>query len=274
MHRGLHGSLIGTVAALSLGGCMQMTRHSNTLVFGTNTSFGVTVGADATSTPSISVGFKRQEAVVMPLVANVKEENGIQVPCVVGPANVRQAGLVEGDGTAALVSAHTHPCLLVGRDESGSLDAYSVLASFGTKYDARTGGVGGSIAQYFATGVAAQRLASSGGAAVATGEAARTSADPANARLRTALEEANAGELARAATRKSIVDELAVAVAALAPAALDAKITAVDARFGTRLKPACPDLAQCEAQVRAQGGGLRGLLPDSLQAVTTLIKEK
>lgn len=154
---------IAILGSLSLGGCMQMTRHSNTLVFGTNTSFGIVVGTDATSAPSIAVGFKRQEAVVMPLIANVNSNGELLSPCLIGPA--------QGDphGAAPIGTAATHPCLLVGRDGDGKTDAYSVLASFGTKYDAGNQGVGGSIAQYFATGVAAQHLALNGGAAVATG---------------------------------------------------------------------------------------------------------
>jgi hypothetical protein len=96
----------------------------------------------------------------------------------------------------------------VATDEKGNLrDAYSVLASFGADFSAGTSGnvgtpsgnpsapanvtnspsgqaqaqASGGLAQYFATGAAAQILARTGGAAVvATGEAAKASAQSAS----------------------------------------------------------------------------------------------
>lgn len=242
------------LCALSLSGCVQMTRHSNTLVFGTNTSFGIVVGTDATSTPSIAVGYKRQEAVVMPLVANVKSDGELLAPCLIGPA--------DGDphGAAAVGTAATHPCLLVGRDGDGKTDAYSVLASFGTKYEAGTQGVGGSIAQYFATGVAAQHLALSGGAAVATGGAAAVAANPANVALREAVKKAaeNGSISAKVKTLGEVIGALADAIVAQPQATLDAKLTAIDGRLKTALQPLCTGLApaDCAAKVRTGGGGL------------------
>ncbi len=157
------GALIGAGA---LSGCVQMTRHSNTMVFGTNTSFGIKVGADASATPGITVGYSRQEAVIMPLVANTGGTPEGLLPCPVGSDGELPAN-----------------CLLVGRsgsDEAGRRDAYSVFASFGTKFagNASTREANGQIAQYFATGVAAQRLAEAGPATVALGAAASTSSQP------------------------------------------------------------------------------------------------
>lgn len=40
------------IAGVGLGGCTQMTKHSNTLVFGTNTTVGVKIGQDANQTPT------------------------------------------------------------------------------------------------------------------------------------------------------------------------------------------------------------------------------
>ena len=85
----------------------------------------------------------------MPLVANYApdpKEPGKLVPC----------------GNAA--SPPADGCLIVGKNgTSGAQDSYSVLASFGAKFGGKSSGttpeasVG--IAQYFATGVAAQLLA-------------------------------------------------------------------------------------------------------------------
>ncbi len=148
-----------------LSGCVQMTRHSNTLIFGTNTSFGIKVGQDATASPGITVGYSRQEVVVMPLVANTNDDGTVQKPC---PSPITPTG------ASPLLDAS---CILVGRSGDKVLDSYSVMASFGAKFGA-TGkpsevGANGQIAQYFATGLAARELAvRAGAAAVSTGEAA------------------------------------------------------------------------------------------------------
>lgn len=177
MRRRFFKHFAASVALIALGGCVQATRHSNTMVFGTNTSFGLKVGTTAGQTPEILVGYDRQEAVIMPLVANVKSVNGNLEPC-----DFSQEVRVNGGGTYAI-----HPCSLVAYRD-GAQDSYSVLASFGAKFGGKSGGAGveaqGGLAQYFATGMAAQYLALNGGAAVvATGpaatEAVRTS-DPAS----------------------------------------------------------------------------------------------
>jgi hypothetical protein len=168
MYRGLHCSAVALIAA-SLCGCVQATRHSNTMLFGTNTQFGIRAGASASSVPELNIGYTRQEAVVMPLVANAKDDGKYQTPC--DPSQPVDA---QG-GTFAV-----HPCLLVGVNGSAQ-DSYSVLASFGAKFDAGAQASGvqskGGLAQYFATGMAAQILALNGGASVvATGDAATESA--------------------------------------------------------------------------------------------------
>jgi hypothetical protein len=93
----------------------------------------------------------------MPLVANVADpkEPGKLVPC--------------GNATSPPASG----CLIVGKNGTANAqDSYSVLASFGAKFGAKGKGaqpeasVG--IAQYFATGVAAQLLAATGGASIVT----------------------------------------------------------------------------------------------------------
>jgi len=162
----MHGRFVPPlIAALILPGCVQATRHSNTMVFGTNTQFGIRAGTSAASVPEVNVGYSRQEVVIMPLVANGSDDGHVQKPCD-----------IKGGSDVA-----PNPCLLVGTNDKAQ-DSYSVLASFGSKYGAGADAGGakaeGAIAQYFATGVAAQLLALQGGASVvATGEAAKKAAE-------------------------------------------------------------------------------------------------
>lgn len=151
-----------------------------------------------------------------------------------------------------------------------------MLASFGTKYDAKANGVGGSIAQYFATGVAAQNLALSGGAAVATGEAALASAEPANVALRDAVREAHATGTVTTlvATRQESIDSLADAVAGHDPVTLGVKLAGIDTRLKTRIMAACPDQqpVTCAVVIRGQEGGLRGVSAKRIRTETTTLK--
>jgi hypothetical protein len=190
MYRRLHSYLALSAALLACGGCTQMTRHSNMVVFGTNTVVGLRVGTNATQVPSIDLGYTRQEAVLMPLVANTGNAQGqatgpgTLVPCNVGTDVKVVKGTPAPDGTA-LPEFVTHPCLLVATDNTDDRqgrDSYSVLASFGADFGASAEPSGakarGGLAQYFATGMAAQLLALNGGAAVvAVGPAAEAAAD-------------------------------------------------------------------------------------------------
>lgn len=160
------------------GACVQMTRHSNMMIFGTNTVVGLRVGVNATSVPEVAIGYTRQEAVVLPLVANVAESG--HDPNRLTPCTLTDG--VGGTGDATLGSGAkyaVHPCSLVAI-RGDALDSYSVLASFGGNFsasgdkDKSTAQAG--VAQYFSTGIAAQLLAANGGAAlVATGDAAKAS---------------------------------------------------------------------------------------------------
>jgi hypothetical protein len=203
MHRRPDRKLAALTAALAalpmLGGCVQATRHSNTMVFGTNTSVGVKVGRDVNQMPVVLIAYDRQEAVIMPLLANTQEKHGtdnLLSPCapaaktVTTGANSRngewyqeQTTYSDGVETSDAVEIAIHPCKFVGirtgKDNLAIQDSYSVLASFGARIEgdaADTKGTVG-IAQYFATGVAAQLLAATGGAAVVSvGSAAEESA--------------------------------------------------------------------------------------------------
>ncbi len=170
MRSRLYKQLAALTFAVLASGCVQATRHSNTMLFGTNTQFGIRAGSTPTSVPEVNVGYSRQEAVVMPLVANVADDGSIQKPCdLTTPVDV-----VGGSGFAV------HPCSLVAI-KGAAQDSYSVLASFGAEFDGSANADGtkakGGLAQYFATGMAAQILALTGGASlVAVGEAAKQSA--------------------------------------------------------------------------------------------------
>jgi len=124
-----------------LSGCAT-PKHSNTLIFGTNIKFALDVSADPAGSPSVTVGYKRQEAVWMPLLAN-KNTEGTPADC----ANDK--------------------CLFKGKMVNDE-DTYSVLASFGAKFSGQGDTSGakaeGGLAQYFATGLAARILAREGGA--------------------------------------------------------------------------------------------------------------
>lgn len=183
------GAALTALAALPgfTGGCVQMTRHSNMMIFGTNTVVGIRAGTGPTSVPEVAIGYARQEAVVLPLVANVGEtgDGNRLTPC-----DPRQpAGGAAVIGAVPPPAERLHSCLLAGSSKGpmgeGVIDSYSVLASFGGRFGAAgsrdTPKAEGGVAQYFATGVAAQNLALNGGAAaVAVSPAAtRAAGEPA-----------------------------------------------------------------------------------------------
>ncbi len=156
MYRRLGTLLIASTLLTS--GCTQTVRHTNTLLFATNSQIALSAGTNATTQPEVTFGYKRQEVVVMPLVANYVPHEGKPrnyIPC------------------SSPTSPPPSTCFIVGKNgASGAQDSYSVLASFGAKFGAKSSGttpeasVG--IGQYFATGVAAQLLAATGGASIVT----------------------------------------------------------------------------------------------------------
>ncbi|WP_417449913.1 hypothetical protein [Kordiimonas sp.] len=223
---------MGAVAGLIIGtaGCAQMTRHSNTLVFGTTTTIGVKVGQDASQTPTIEIGYGRQEAAFVPVLANTgSATNGDLNPC--------PGTMVNGQGGAVKVDLTT--CKFEATNNGTDKDSYSTLASFGADVGATAGKGEVTLAQYFATGIAAQALALSGGANVvqaggdttAKADAAGKAADAmsAQAQARIAAEKTNAvkyastmdtGELAA----KAMLGDSSAPVDATKRAALATKI--------------------------------------------------
>lgn len=237
--------------ALILAGCTQATRHSNLMAFGTNTTFGIAAGKDV-DVPTVTVGYKRQELVLMPLVANTKEDAHHRLlPCDI----------------AASADKADHPCVLVGTrgDSNNTLakDSYSVLASFGANFgggvDSTGAKINGGLAQYFATGMAAQLLALSGGAAVvATGQAASSSsADKPSAAAVLAVVGGNENELTAALAREDLQKEAATRTAATQNAANI--VSEYLAKVGDEAIPA-------EARQIDDAAGLGGMLTLACQA--------
>jgi len=160
-----------------LAGCQ--VPHNDTLLFGTQTklAFDISAAPEQAQIPELTIGYKRKEAVWMPLLANARDSRVVGPP--IGPAGAstetRPASLTgEATSTPAALSLAATDAVANSIDQAkyrgtsetdsqpGS-DTYSVFASFGAQFEG--GGAaaeveaGGGVAQFFATGIAAQRLA-------------------------------------------------------------------------------------------------------------------
>lgn len=149
-------AIIAVAGIFSCSGC-RTPKHTDLLIFGTNTQFGISVAADATSNPSINVGYKRQEVVLMPLYVNAQES---KYPPSEAKADAGLIAAAKYTGTDGAVPWRS--------------DTYSVLAVFGATGEGNAEGTTGKakigIAQYFATGLAARTLAIAGGALINTSD--------------------------------------------------------------------------------------------------------
>lgn len=242
-----------TAIAFVLGGC-AMTQHSNMMVFGTNTSVALSVGGSATSTPEIVVGYKRQEAVLMPLLANTYATTGTNGETKLWPCPDVKTAPTTADEQAALAN-----CKFVGVANGRELDSYSVLASFGAKFDAKgapNASASGGLAQYFATGLAARILAQrAGAAAVATGDAAyANSALIASDDMRARIDAITPQDVADSVARINQSKEKVASLIEQSGPNLPAQLKAIDARFGklTRFAAYCNgvDAAGCAQKLR------------------------
>ncbi len=157
-HHPLKASIVLMAAGLFLMAGCHTPQHSNVLVFGTNTKFAIDISYDPkTQEPNLTVGYKRQEGVWMPLLANTGEDGLEPGPIKINNKAGETVGNISTDG------------LLYQGKDNANYDAYSVLASFGAKWGAKGSATNGSeasggLAQYFATGLAARKLAEKGGA--------------------------------------------------------------------------------------------------------------
>ena len=144
----LIASILSTIILLS---CSSSPQHSNTLIFSTTTKMAIDVSAEpASGSPEVTIGYKRVEGVWMPLLANEKvfENNATPAKCTPKEDCVFQSKETTKDG-------------------SSKTDTYSVLATLGAKFGgeakASSASASGGISQFFATGIAAQKLAETGG---------------------------------------------------------------------------------------------------------------
>ena len=163
-------ALVAVVAAASAGCALEP--HNDVLIFGTNTKLAIDISASASSggVPELTVGYKRQEAVWAPLIAN-----GVS-PDVLN--RMKDKLDQEYDACKSRRGAKVEDCLksyfdavkYVSEratnnkgDPMQQRDAYSVCASFRSNFSGGAGSAGGGIGQWFATGIAAQQLCDKNG---------------------------------------------------------------------------------------------------------------
>lgn len=150
---------IATFAAIVLLlGCTP--KHTNMLIFGTDSKIALDVSGSPTSgSPQITIGWRRNELALVPLLSNAPTTADLSWYGSTGNCGQGDDGC--GGGAGELFQA---------KDQNGSVthtDAYSTIASFGANLDASASTAAsakGAIATFFATGVAAQKLAEQGGA--------------------------------------------------------------------------------------------------------------
>ncbi|NWG87092.1 MAG: hypothetical protein HXY26_06200 [Hydrogenophilaceae bacterium] len=161
-------------------------------MFGTDTKVAVDISGDPTGQPSFTVGYKRREAIWLPLSSGmwgapthlcVKVDNKMTCEAVsedrtrgshvcVAMADANKANAFTKDNQPLLCdsSANVRGHLYQGAaDGNKGSDSYSVMASFGL--DSSPSG-GAKIAQFIATGIAARNLTQSNGAALVNSQAA------------------------------------------------------------------------------------------------------
>jgi hypothetical protein len=165
---------------LSFWGCAT-PKHTNTLIFGTSTRVAFDVSQDPTGVLGVTLGYKRDEAVWMPLQANQKQGNGKEkLPA----ADCEKSG--DPNQSCKFVGTGSDN----GATGGGAVDTYSVLASFGGRFSGNAGngsqvGAQAGLTQYFATGMAARLLAVVGGASLVNTEGVKPSAEAVQAAVAT-----------------------------------------------------------------------------------------
>ena len=175
-------SILLLVPLIGLAGCAfhrDHNPHNDVLVFATQTKFGVDVSAPVTNAaiPAFNVGYNRTEAVWMPLRPNGATDATSQGEALNEVVGLLNDCMMQLDDSIGDSDDRTRTCLQlvvpsgkyvsigsgVDEDIGGSnleIDAYSVFASFGARGGISGSGANGGLAQVFATGIAAQRLAS------------------------------------------------------------------------------------------------------------------
>lgn len=258
-----HG-LMACAAVFALSGCIMGNPHNDVLVFGTTTKVALDVSAPVQNgaLPEFTLGYKRNEGVWMPL-----KPNGAPDPAANADRNKLAQQLTTCTQTLAqdfdrevaravciadIVPKDKYVSYSAGIDPSkggseAELDTYSVFASFGGRGGLGFNSSSGQLAQFFATGIAAQRLGANPQLAAAlnadgaTAVVKQAEADKAKAELDKALVLTQAAET-DAATKlkaewKACADPAVAAEKTNYDDIADATATALqDAPFGPYLK--------------------------------------
>ena len=172
--------MMSVAASVLLAGCS--IPHNDVLVFGTQTMFALDASSapEQGGVPQFTLGYKRKELVWMPMIMNgiCSRAATDRLPAACLPSasandetpgsNVTATSQAAQTDSNAKASQGASP-MYQGKGEpdrdwlGGGVDAYSVFASFGAKAggSASVAEAGGQaeLAQFFATGIAAQRLA-------------------------------------------------------------------------------------------------------------------
>lgn len=140
-----------------MAGCSSTPNHTNTLLFATSTKFAIdaSVNPVSSATPELTIGYKRYEGVWMPLLVNQVKKNGIESATCISTNNQ----------TPCLYQSSSTDYDKDGKPTKSFTDTYSVLASIGAKFEGDSSvnsnsqvAAKGGLAQFFATGLAAQNL--------------------------------------------------------------------------------------------------------------------
>lgn len=196
MHGARRKRLLIMAAVSFLTAACSHQPHNNVLLFGTDTKFALDVSTEATQggMPEITLGYKRREAVWLPLARNNQsctEPGSVGTDCSTN-TDVTAAGLYKSEAQG------------ISPTQGGSTqerDAYSVFASFGATLDsgANAGEQNASasvgLAQFFATGIAAQRLGANPSVADALAVKPPDSKELVKAQLKAEDAEAEAAQL-------------------------------------------------------------------------------
>jgi hypothetical protein len=203
--------------------------HNDVLVFATQTKFGIDISAPLNSAtlPQINVGYNRSEAVWMPLRPN-GTKGGSQTDAeqdLLAKLNAcdqrMQSTISDGKNRQAFCLSATLPAgkyvsMASGvRTEVGGtgleIDTYSVFASFGARGSVSGSSANGGLAQIFATGIAAQRLASNPqvGQVLNTGAAVAVAAEAKAKEAEAKTEQAAIAAFGQSATAGTRASELA-----------------------------------------------------------------
>lgn len=251
---------LAAITVVALTGCAN-NPHNDVLIFATNTKFGLDIASDPTAggAPSFTLGYKRAEGAWMPLVINGQHSNALKCSvcndegeCVAVDDPTLEAFKIcaqeEQGPPVNCLRALSRDIKYYGTDGK-RVDTYSVFGSFGATGSARGGGEA-QLAQFFATGIAAQELAG-------------------NTRINEALiakdadAELVAAERARAdAAEKRYLDALEAQGQLEARAPIEATGTAVDALV------ACWKKDAATAKQAATNLGVQSNIPSALAQST------